>query len=70
MSARELRALGIRLLVITTEAKKADDATDATTADVHAYSATMDTTATQVNPFHDSIDLTSVEGKKIYQKAT
>ena len=26
------------------------------------------TTATQVNPFHDAIDLSSAEGKKSYQK--
>ena len=70
MSERELRALGIGLLATTTEEKTADNATDATPADVHAYSATMATTATQVNPFHDSIDLTSAEGNKLYQKAT
>ena len=28
------------------------------------------TTAIQVNPFHDDIDLTSSEGKKLCQKAT
>ena len=28
------------------------------------------TTATQVNPFHDVIDLSSAEEKKLYQKAT
>ena len=29
-----------------------------------------ETTATQVNPFHDVIDLSSSEGKKLHQKAT
>ena len=28
------------------------------------------TLATQVNPFHNSIDLIAVEGKKLYKKAT
>ena len=31
---------------------------------------TAEKTATQVNPFHDVIDLSSSEGKKSYQKST
>ena len=30
----------------------------------------MDTTATRVNNYHDVVDLSSAEGKKLYQKET
>ena len=58
MTTRELRALGVMQTNTNTESTN--------------NTVTMATaiTATQVNPFHNAIDLSSAEGKKLYQKAT
>ena len=53
ISDRELRALGI-ILPATTAGE--------TTQDTNIDGATMATASSQVNPFHDTIDLSSVEG--------
>ena len=63
MSNRELRALG----VIQTNPITESTGTESTNNTVTMATAI---TATQVNPFHDVIDLSSAEGKKLYQKAT
>ena len=61
MSNRELRALG----VIQTNKNPSPTKTVINTTITIATAITV----TQVNPFHDVIDLSSAEGKKLYQKA-
>ena len=59
MTTRELRALGITI-----------DNPNANPTNQSAATTTMATTASQVNPFHNVIDINSAEGKKLHQKAT
>ena len=70
MSNRELAALGISLPVTATDATAAGHTTETTTADTNIVNRSMlATTATQVNPYHDVVDLSSPEGKKLCSKA-
>ena len=65
MSTRELRALGVNTDNLNT------NTTAVTTNQVEdTTQSIMATTALQVNPFHHVIDLSTAEGKKLYQKAT
>ena len=66
MSDRELRSLGISLPGETTETTKVET----TAVDTTIESTKMATIATQVNPSHDVVDLSSLEGKKLCQNAT
>ena len=74
MSRKELRAFGVN--TETTEdieqisnTKNNDPNSDSNSVDSNNIMATV-TTATQVNPFHEAIDLSSAEGKELHQKAT
>ena len=60
MSTRELRALGIDVTNLI----------NTPTTNTNTTPTIMATTALQVNPFHHVIDLSTAEGKKLYQKAT
>ena len=68
MTTRELRALGIEIQEPVIQNQTNNVNTNAV-QNIH-NTMTAATTATQVNPFHDIIDLTSSEGKKPHQKAT
>ena len=59
MSIRELRALGINI-----------NNSDTNTMNQNIEPTIMVTTASQVNPFHNVIDINTTEGKKLHQKAT
>lgn len=61
MSDRELRELGISL---------PGDTPDTNTVEKTIDGTTMAATATQVNPYHEVIDLLSPKGKNLHQKAT
>ena len=74
MPRRELRALGINAKTTedieqTNNTNNNDPNSDSNSINSNNIMATA-TTATQVNPFHDVIDLSSAEEKKLYQKAT
>ena len=71
MSNRELAALEVSLPVISTDAATAGSTTETTTVDTNIENIKMSaTTATQVNPYHDVIELSSPQGKKLHQKST
>ena len=64
MSQRELRTLGITMS--TSQVQTVEVNNDANQKNTNMATAT---TATQVNPFHNVIDLSTDQGKKLYQKA-
>ena len=66
MPNRELRSLGLGLPGETNHTTTSDTTIVDTTND----STTMAITATQVNPHHDFICLSSSKRKKLYQKST
>ena len=69
MSRRELIALGVAVTNNNQSNTSNTNQTSTTTnSTVTNNTVTMATaiTATQVNPFHDMIDLSSAEGKKLY----
>ena len=73
MSRRELIALGVTVTNNNqSNTSNANQTSTTTNSTVTNNTVTMATaiTATQVNPFHDMIDLSSAEGKKLHQKAT
>ena len=59
MTTRELRALGITI-----------DNPDTNPTNQSISTTTMAPTASQVNPFHNTIDINASEGNKFNQKAT
>ena len=73
MSRREVLALGI-ILPNTTINNVNSPSQNTTVANNTVTNTTVRMAtaiiATQVNPFYDIIDLSSAEGKKLYQKAT
>ena len=74
MSRRELIALGINIKQ-SEEPEPREELETVTNSNMNdenpiVAAVTIATTAIQVNKFHNVIDLSSVEGKKLHQKAT
>ena len=72
MSRRELTALGVAVTNNNqSNTSNANQTSTTTNSAVTNNAVTMATAiaATQVNPFHDAIDLSSTEGKKIAPKS-
>ena len=68
MSTRELRALGVGVENSNTN----PNSTNNEDSNINVSTNVMETatTAAQVNPLYDTIDLSLAEGKKLHQKAT